>query len=339
VLLVIFGAGASYDSVPHQPASTSPGVPDRLPLANQLFDGRRAFVDAMDLFPECKEIVPFLRKPGIVVESELAKFKRQAEKFPRAHEELAAIRFYLHSALWACQTNWRSIHRGITNYATLLREIERWRYASSESVCIVTFNYDTMLEEAMSQVLRFDFKDVDSYISQRYYTPIKLHGSINWGREVETDEPPHRYNPQRLINEVSSLTISDRYKLVFNSPMVSDGTRVLFPALSIPVERKDEFNCPTSHVYRLTQLLPTVTKVLTIGWRATEADFLGILGENLRKPLSVMVVSGHIEAARETSSNLAPTGLGVTHLFEGGFTDLILDHLEMLEEFLGQIIR
>ena len=121
--------------------------------------------------------------------------------------------------------------------------------------------------------------------------------------------------------------------------MVGDGQRVLFPALSIPVERKDEFNCPTSHVYRLTQLLPEVTKVLTIGWRATEIDFLQMLGENLGKAVSVMVVSGQIEWARETNKNLAPTGLVVTHLFDGGFSELVLDNIEKLEEFLHQIIR
>jgi hypothetical protein len=45
MLMVVFGAGASYDSVPAYPPRVSPGTPsigevpgwsDRLPLANQL---------------------------------------------------------------------------------------------------------------------------------------------------------------------------------------------------------------------------------------------------------------------------------------------------------------
>jgi len=51
-----------------------------------------------------------------------------------------------------------------------------------------------------------------------------------------------------------------------------DSAVVLFPALSIPVEKNDEFSCPTEHVKALEGLLPRVTKMITIGWRATE-DF------------------------------------------------------------------
>ena len=40
---------------------------------------------------------------------------------------------------------------------------------------------------------------------------------------------------------------------------------VLHPALSIPVERKDEFSCPAKHVRALEALLPKVTKIITIG--------------------------------------------------------------------------
>lgn len=56
MLLVIFGAGASYDSVPHIPPPPNPGdyiheredvaKNDRPPLPNQLFEDRREFVTA-----------------------------------------------------------------------------------------------------------------------------------------------------------------------------------------------------------------------------------------------------------------------------------------------------
>ena len=195
MLLVIFGAGASYDSVPDHPPPTPPlpamrrfGLTgpfedDRPPLASQLFDNRKPFVQAMTHFPECKELIPSLRKPDVMVEQELAKIREQAKSYPRAHQELAAICYYLHFALWECQARWYDVHSGITNYAALLRAIDFWRSHSKEKICFVTFNYDTMLEAAMWQVLRFQAPLLDSYISQENYTLIKLHGSINWGRE------------------------------------------------------------------------------------------------------------------------------------------------------------
>ncbi len=64
MLLVIFGAGASYDSVPARSFSFSQynSLPDRPPLVKQLFDDRPEFVEDLDQFPLCKRIVPHLRR-------------------------------------------------------------------------------------------------------------------------------------------------------------------------------------------------------------------------------------------------------------------------------------
>jgi hypothetical protein len=188
VLLVVFGAGSSYDSFhlfPASAASHDGHWQDRPPLANQLFDSREIFVQLMQRFRDCQAIVPILRQAGTSIEKRLAEIQEQAKTFPPAHRELAAIHYYLHFALWTCQDQWRAKHRGITNFATLLREIERWRHETKEQVCCVTFNYDTMLEDAMWQVLHLQVQDMDSYQKWENYSLFKLHGSVNWGRVVE----------------------------------------------------------------------------------------------------------------------------------------------------------
>jgi hypothetical protein len=280
-------------------------------------------------------LVPLLRRQGIVVEQELARFQEQAKTFPKRYQQLAAIRYYLHFSLWECQRHWNETHKGITNYATLLDEIERWRFEFSERVCFVTFNYDTMLEYAMSQVLRLDIRDLNGYVSHANYTLIKLHGSVNWGREVDGIVAPHTYNQQRLIDESAKLQISNRFRLVTNYPMMKEGECLVFPALAIPVESKDEFSCPDAHVQVLEQTLPNVTKVLTIGWRATEADFLTMLRSKLKDNQDLMIVSGDKAGALETFANLARTGWHVRPptFVENGFTDLILK-LAQLSVFL-----
>ncbi len=68
MLLVIFGAGASHDSVPHMNAIGAGYDPERPPLANQLFDGRGIFLAVMEQFRECMEIVPFLGRIWYSVE-------------------------------------------------------------------------------------------------------------------------------------------------------------------------------------------------------------------------------------------------------------------------------
>jgi hypothetical protein len=71
MLMVIFGAGASYDSCPTYPPGTAvPASPDSLnhyhrpPLAIELFEDRPVFAEAIEhYFPECQPIVPRLRSP------------------------------------------------------------------------------------------------------------------------------------------------------------------------------------------------------------------------------------------------------------------------------------
>jgi len=351
VLLVIFGAGASYDSVPHLPPPSNPADAiqhradlarrDRPPLANQLFEDRREFVTAMASFPECMELIPTLRKRGVAVEQELARIREQSKTFQRVHRELAAIRYYLHVALWECQERWSRIHQGITNYAALLREVERWRFEHDQQVCFVSFNYDTMLEKAMRQVLDFEIKDLNSYVSRDPYRLVKLHGSVNWGLEIDGIADPISVTVQGLIKDAEKLQVSKRYRLVDHYVMLcEDSNRVVVtPAIAIPVDKKDEFACPETHIEALQRVLPHVQKIITIGWRATEDKFLNLLFSNLKPtaPPDLMIVSGDIGGATETLNNL--TTEGRTHGLRfsrkaepiiDGFSGLIhrLGHLE-----------
>ena len=121
--------------------------------------------------------------------------------------------------------------------------VEQWRQADDESVCLVTFNYDTLLEDALPAVgLRLD--SISSYISAHpRYVVIKLHGSVNWSREVDaptdflTQSGGHGVRNE-LIKRAAQLEVSSRY--VQENPYstgLCDG-KVVFPAIAIPVEKK-----------------------------------------------------------------------------------------------------
>ena len=311
MLLVIFGAGASFDSVPHYLPGNSPFPIDkyRPPLANQLFDDRDAFVAIMQRFSDCLPLIPHLRG-GVQVEQRLARFQSEAAKYPARHRQLAAIRYYLHVMLWTCQINWSGQHHGITNYATLLDTIERWRFESGEQVCFVTFNYDTMLEEAMKQVLHFQLDVLPSYVNQTDYKLVKLHGSVNWGRFIQDGFPtPPIDNQQQIIKVAADLKISDSYTLVDGYPMLFQKEALVFPALAIPIEKKDCFECPQEHIEVLASIIPRVTKVVTVGWRATEEHFLNMLRKPLTglatKNIDLLIVSGSQDGAQETLKNLS----------------------------------
>jgi hypothetical protein len=98
MLMVVFGAGASYDSSPdYPPQEWFIHESERMPLANQLFDNRREFVEALSYFPKCLPIVPYLRDrgDGIAIERVLQDLQEEAAEYRERYKQLAAVRYYL----------------------------------------------------------------------------------------------------------------------------------------------------------------------------------------------------------------------------------------------------
>ena len=192
MLMVVFGAGASYDSVPAIPPGHEPlqhARPryhsNRPPLAKELFDDRPLFNEAVRNCQKCQPIIPYLQGSSVQVEQELEKMQSVADQYPQRYRQLAAVRYYLHSMLLACVEKWNAeAPGGVTNYKTFLDQLEEFR-DPQESICLVTFNYDTMLEDALS-VLGVNIRTITDYTAGHRYKLIKLHGSVNWGRKLDT---------------------------------------------------------------------------------------------------------------------------------------------------------
>jgi hypothetical protein len=356
MLLVIFGAGASYDSVLHLPPPSPPtggqsnfglSIPparpshedSRPPLANQLFDDRGLFVQVMNEYVACKPLVNMLRG-NVHVERQLAKFEQEAKTFPTRLSQLAAIRYYLHHMLWNCQQNWGNVHKGITNHITFLDAIYRWCHEHSEQVCYVTFNYDTLIERSMEELWGCTFDNFDAYTSNSRFKLIKLHGSMDWGQQLKRFPARPAPTPAEIIGDaaVRGIDVSQEYRKVTRPPMVFDDGTIGFPALAIPVEKKSEFLCPPEHLRMLSDVLPKVTKIITIGWRATEQHFLKMLKgplTGLQGNVALMVVSGGVQDVKETTANLGLMNVssGQYASVSSGFSGLITN-IPLLEVFL-----
>ena len=330
MLMVVFGAGASYDSVPSRPPKSYPPhiLPERPPLANELFEDRGRFTEAMSRFRECQPIIPLLRNlKGNSVELVLEGLQEEAATYPEGFRQLTAIRYYLHFMLWECVRFWNDHARGITNYKSLLDQIERQR-KPQDRVYLVTFNYDTMLEADLPTV-GVTINSIGAYIANHTYKFIKLHGSVNWAREVNTpieglQEKNTWQVAHELIERAAALDISQRYRMVDSHPIGKVGESVIFPAIALPIETKRNYECPTEHLDALNAFLPEVTKLLLIGWRATERPFLSLLRDRLRRGVRVLTVAGGGDEANEISQRLSTEGINGEFLMtEGGFTDLI----------------
>jgi len=328
--MVVLGAGASHDSSPSDPPRAGRVLqPDRPPLAAELFADRPEFSNVMLRFPACQAIIPYLRRPlAGTVEEVLENLQSEAKDYPERHRQLAAIRYYLQAMLSECEDRWKTTTNGITNQKTLLDQIARWR-KPSEEVCLVTFNYDRMLEDALWGI-GLKIRSIGDYVGDPIYKLFKLHGSVNWGRLLDTPTGPDfdaSNSVDTLIDRAADLKITDEFRLVSTHPVQSDGSDVLVPAIAIPVQSKTHFECPAEHLHVLRELIPKTTKLLMIGWRASENHFLKLLapGGGFTRTMPVLSVAGGETEAEQSVANLTNAHISATRIrFDGGFTDFIV---------------
>jgi hypothetical protein len=145
MLMVVFGAGASYD-VRNRGFPPGPGDPN-LPLASQLF--HPVYGPFAVTYPACQPLMKRLRAAGSNVEQELESIRSEAVHRPGLTRQLEAVRHYLNALIGAAQRRClESLPDHVTNYIDFLQDIEEWRVKSKERerVCLVTFNYDTLLD-------------------------------------------------------------------------------------------------------------------------------------------------------------------------------------------------
>jgi len=94
------------------------------------------------------------------------------------------------------------------------------------------------------------------------------------------------------------------------------------PALAIPTVSKQKFVCPLKHISALRELIPRVTKIAVIGWRARERNCLDMLTAGLRKPVRFIAACADEAAANETLSRLQAAGVaGDFQAMPGSFTE------------------
>ena len=314
MIMVIFGAGASYDLVPSCRPEPNSQMAVRPPLAAELFQQR--FTEWVKKFPKCIPIIPYLRSiaPGKTLEQELESLREEGKTDAERLRQLAAIRFYLQSVIWHCENQWEDFAAGITNYVTLLDQLRRVR-DENEPVLLVTFNYDRMIESALTSV-NLSISEFKHYIQNHAFKLFKLHGSVNWVREVENQvinisELNDWGVAYEMINMAPEVKISDRFRIIDTRPKGKVNNVPLFPAIALPVETKLDFECPTDHLNCLHAHLGKVTKVLTVGWAAQEWHFLKLLKELLEEEISIYVVAAGKQDAEGVLERIKAAGIGV----------------------------
>ena len=331
MILVILGAGASYDSVPAKsPIEAAYGrerLPSRPPLADELFLDINPFAAGLELFEDCHQIVTYLRKPdkGRTIEQKLETLQAEEADDPNRKRQIAAVMYYLQYVISQCERQWNEAVGNITNHKTLLDQLRR----AAEPVCIGTFNYDCMLERALPSV-GVNIEGLDQYISHDQFKLFKLHGSIDWALEVNAvipgiDDMDEWDVGRELRRRIDEIEVSDQFHIVSSQRSIGKIDRTpLFPAIAIPVVTKKSFVCPKEHLERLKELLPETKKMLMVGWSGTESHFLDLLRKSINRSVPALVVAQNETAARDIHMHITRKGVNVGGIYaEKGFSDFI----------------
>ena len=266
MLMVIFGAGASYDSVSSIPLplggdlgqlAFEQAVYRRMPLANQLFLPVQHFTQARADNTDTAPLFPKLAQGDI--EAKLESLRAEQGVNDRRTRQFAALRFYLRDVVWQSENHWASQLPLQLNHISLLDDIEMVR--GNEDVLLVTFNYDTLIERAMAY--EWPISSLDEFVTAHPYKLIKLHGSTSWGRTLSLpsstrEQVLRNVHPKALIDCAAEWELGDQYFYSTSAPPDYRTPDLFVPAIAIPTVSKATFECPQEHLASLSAQLPHV---------------------------------------------------------------------------------
>jgi hypothetical protein len=239
--------------------------------------------------------------------------------------EMVAFRLYVQAYLSRVSTDGLEETAGRTNHALMVRTIEHWRRPRKENVLYVTFNYDTVLDQALAGQYGWSPDSIlSTYIADDRFQLFKLHGSCNWGQLTSyispfgtgpTDGAGWTREYRTLILKLaaeSAIGLTHYLRLLpgrlnrgqdWAAPIDSGGPYLMLPALAVPMRTKARFACPPEHVEELRRLLPQVDRIISIGWKAGEPDFLELLG-SVQKNSRLVAINRTARSRRTVVENI-----------------------------------
>lgn len=314
MLVVILGAGASYDSDPENPPMRSQYerqlAPRRPPLARELFDPR--FNETLLALDSIGEVVPelrwALRQPDGDIEAQLEALAEEATADMHRASEIMAIRFYLQEIIHESTSAWLQARGGVTNQSALFGRLDTWKRLHDEELCLIDFNYDVLLEDALQRRYGVPFLKLQDYLSALpNCCLIKPHGSVRWVRRLQKIEG----NRNVIIHSAMDLMEPEDIEMLDEPSLLYGGMAwACVPALAAPLRTKTVFQLPSQHMTRMKECLAQADRVITIGWRGREEQFLREwAGAREGEPQTLIVVTESEAASRQVAGHLNSRGL------------------------------
>lgn len=229
-----------------------------------------------------------------------------------------------------------------TIYVDLIRSLKD----REEDFGLITFNYDTLLDQAVQDIFHEVFEDFSQYLD---FPLLKLHGSINWllkmrpndssadrsptfdiaqririfGRQMYTNESPFSLEDLQVLDP-KDLTLNNTHDLVRH--MIN--TSHYYPLMFLPVISKqyafvNEFE--NRVLNKAKKLLWEAEEIFVIGYRANDKVIEELL-KGIPQGKRFVVVGRDTESAKETAQKIeliAPQFRKRVEHFPGSFKNFV----------------
>lgn len=344
-LCIIVGAGASKYMVGTVSASLSLiNQGWQPPLASELFTSRATFDVILRNHPKAHSVVARLKNrisnTSTSLEKELTLISKSTN--PEDIRSLKFITYYLWDIFKNISLNY--LNGSPSNYDILIGSI----LSRDIEVMFLTLNYDLFIEESLKKSgVNIAFDDINKYISKdRKWQLIKLHGSINWGRQfihsVNNFFDINSYEIEKLdLRAGLDKNITIAHLTGGNDAHLPEGRgKTLYPAIAIPVEDNYDFVCPPEHLDEAKKFLEQCKSFLVLGCRVKDENVKHLLGGSVKDVEMLRIVNG-----QTTRENI--TALGellkiktfqknwIEPQFNGGFNEFLKEG--QLEKFLDNL--
>ncbi|MCQ2605177.1 MAG: SIR2 family protein [Bacteroidales bacterium] len=349
--MFVLGAGASAfcGYIPESTKSESERISvekSLFPLGNQLFDdkysGYTVYYDGV------KHLSPIFKISGKGVEDFFEDFWKDLKKsyHKQGVRDIINAQFYLQAIIKQCEANVLQNYKNTHVYYPFIHAIRDHIIDTGDVISLVSFNYDTMLEDALKLEYGKTFDAMDEYMDRENKILLfKPHGSIDWGWRVQ-----NKYEDQKEFFDDLYAKNVDFYQLFYSiigTPEttlkgIEWGTRsrmkqdlkftlnkdliqktnggVFYPALLLPYKDKDDFIMPYVHQHLMKDAIKDVEELYVIGWKGNEAVFNNLLkdNKNLKK---VVIADPESDVVRNNLEN------NILHLVSyetcSGFADFV----------------
>ncbi len=313
--IFVFGAGASQGS--QERLRLSSEDIGRAPLVDELFSPQYRFDPPFlsnEEFAECRQ--------GTLdcgsVEQWLSERWKQIESLKEERTKVAEKAFFgkLTFYLWVLFQKVSHTYTDTNGYSIFLQRLK----LRDEPFALISFNYDTLLDQAAQSQFGISLLTLDNYLS---FPLIKPHGSVNWILPERPTDPKIPVGRRHIDVKLHLAT-----ERLFNGPALTLRDLVVYPARSssgstfeVLFSAGIEYSYPllfmplTAKLYsRLSdfyarvigkgkELLTQATEVYLIGYRAAD-DITREMFQAV-KPGTALHIVGHGSAADVMTSVLS----------------------------------